>query len=121
LGLRVALIWTTRDDPIFAVPMLDAEYAVEWARSVRAGDVFGSPEGTAYFRTPLYAWLLALAALLPGDDLAGARLLQAGLGATAAALLASIAGRRFGRAAPASSRAGWRWPRGRSSSSPVSF
>jgi pentatricopeptide repeat protein len=99
LGLRVALIWTTRDDPIFAVPMLDAEYAVEWARSVRAGDVFGSPEGTAYFRTPLYAWLLALAALLPGDDLAGARLLQAGLGATAAALLASIAGRRFGRAA----------------------
>jgi tetratricopeptide (TPR) repeat protein len=96
LALRLALIATTRGDPLFDVPMLDAEYAVEWARKIRAGDLFGSLEGTAYFRPPLYAWFLAAVALLPGDDLLGARVGQAVLGAATAVLLAAIAG-RFGR------------------------
>jgi tetratricopeptide (TPR) repeat protein len=97
LAIRLALILATRGDPLFEVPMLDAEYAVDWARRIRAGDLFGSPEGTAYFRTPFYAWFLAAAALLPGDDLLGARVLQAALGAATAGLLAAVAGRRFGR------------------------
>ncbi|MGH2571656.1 MAG: ArnT family glycosyltransferase, partial [bacterium] len=96
LAIRLALIATTRGDPLFDVPMLDAEYAVEWAQKIRAGDVFGSLEGTAYFRPPLYAWFLAATALLPGDDLLGARVGQAVLGAATAVLLAAIAS-RFGR------------------------
>jgi 4-amino-4-deoxy-L-arabinose transferase-like glycosyltransferase len=99
LALRLLILATTADDPVFTTPMLDAEYAVDWARAIRAGDVFGSPEGTAYFRTPLYAWFLALAFLLPGPDLLAARILQSVLGALACALLADVAGRRFGRSA----------------------
>jgi len=99
LALRLLLVAGTRGDPLFDVPMLDAEYLVDWSRSIRAGDFFGSPEGTAYFRTPLYAWFLAAVSLLPGDDLLAARVAQAVLGAAAAALLASVAGRRFGRTA----------------------
>ncbi len=99
LALRAALVLTTADDPVFATPMLDAEYAVEWANEVRNGSFWGSPEGTAYFRTPLYAWFLAGAFSLPGPDLPVARFLQALLGAFTAVLLAGIAGRRAGRAA----------------------
>ena len=79
--------------------MLDAEYAVDWAREIRAGDFWGSPEGTAYFRTPLYAWFLAAAFSMPGDDLLGARLLQALLASLAGVLLADVSARRFGRTA----------------------
>ncbi|MGQ0723074.1 MAG: tetratricopeptide repeat protein [Candidatus Eiseniibacteriota bacterium] len=98
-ALRFALIATTAGDPIFEIPMLDAEYSVEWARRAAAGDLLGSPEGTAYFRTPLYTWFLAGAFLLPGPDLTTARLLQALLGAATCVMLAQVAGRRFGRAA----------------------
>lgn len=98
-ALRLALIATTAGDPIFELPMLDAEYSVDWARRAAAGDWLGSPEGTAYFRTPLYAWFLAAAFLLPGPDLPAARMLQALLGALTCVMLAQLAGRRFGRAA----------------------
>src|SRR5262245_2230735 len=79
--------------------MLDAEYVVDWAHDMVRGDVWGSPEHTAYFRTPLYAWFLALAFLLPGPDLTIARILQALLGALAAVMVADLARRRFGRVA----------------------
>jgi tetratricopeptide (TPR) repeat protein len=98
-ALRFALIVTTAGDPVFEIPMLDAEYSVDWAGRAAAGDLLGSPEGTAYFRTPLYTWLLAGAFLLPGPDLPAARVLQALLGAAACVMLARVAGRRFGRAA----------------------
>lgn len=97
LALRLLLLAGTAHDPIFSVPMLDAEYLVDWARDVAGGGVFGSPEGTAYFRLPLYPWFLAGAFALPGDDLLTARVAQALLGAGAVVVLAGIAGRRFGR------------------------
>ncbi len=97
--LRGILVATTRGDPIFDVPMLDAEYAVDWARRIQAGDLWGSPEGTAYFRTPLYPAFLAAVFFLPGPDLLAARLVQAVLGAVTAVLLASVAAARFGRVA----------------------
>ncbi len=96
---RLAVIATGAGDPIVQTPMLDAEYAVEWAHQVAKGDVWASPEGDAYFRPPLYAWFLALAFALPGPDLLAARLLQALLGAATAMLLADVAGRRFGKIA----------------------
>ncbi len=99
LAIRILLLATTAGDPVFQIPMLDAEYLVGWARQVAAGDFFASPEGTAYFRTPLYAWFLAGAFRLPGDDLVTARILQAVLGTVTTVLVASIAARRFGRIA----------------------
>ncbi|HMB70016.1 MAG TPA: glycosyltransferase family 39 protein, partial [bacterium] len=99
LVLRLALLATTAGDPVLGTPMLDAEYAVDWAHAMRDGGPWMSPEGTAYFRTPLYAWFLALAFLLPGPDLLAARILQAVLGAATAAIVADLAGRRLGRGA----------------------
>jgi tetratricopeptide (TPR) repeat protein len=99
LALRIALLATTAHDPIFEVPMLDAEYLVNWAQSIAAGDLWGSPEHSAYFRTPLYPMFLAAIFQLPGNDLLLARIAQAVLGSIAAVLIASIAARRFGRVA----------------------
>ncbi|MFN8176638.1 MAG: glycosyltransferase family 39 protein [bacterium] len=99
LALRLIVVALASRDPIADVPMLDAEYMVDWAHQVAAGHVWSSPEGTAYFRTPLYAWLLALAFRLPGPDLPTARVLQALLGSLACVLLADLARRRFGRVA----------------------
>jgi tetratricopeptide (TPR) repeat protein len=99
LCLRLALVATTRGDPVFAVPMLDAEYAVDWAERIAVDGFWTSPEQTAYFRLPLYAWFLAGLFALPGPDLLAARLPQALLGAAAAPLLAHLAGRHGGRAA----------------------
>jgi Flp pilus assembly protein TadD len=99
LALRLVVVALASRDPIADVPMLDAEYVVDWAHDVARGRVWDSPEGTAYFRTPLYAWFLALAFLLPGPDLPAARLLQALLGALSVVLLADVAHRRFGRTA----------------------
>lgn len=96
---RLALLASGRDDPVARIPMLDAEYAVDWARRIAAGDFWGSPEAGAYFRPPLYEWFLAAAFRLPGDDLGVALGLQALLGAATAALLADISRRRFGRLA----------------------
>lgn len=99
IALRLSVAFLASRDPIADVPMLDAEYMVNWAQRIARGDVWGSPEGTAYFRTPLYAWFLAIAFLLPGPDLLVARLLQALLGAMSVVLLADLAHRRFGRRA----------------------
>lgn len=112
LALRLALLVTTAGDPVFGTPMLDAEYAVSWAEAMRTHGPWMSPEGTAYFRTPLYAWFLSLAFLLPGPDLPAARVLQALLGAAAAALVADLTGRRLGRAAgiAAGALAAVSWP-----------
>lgn len=110
--LRLALVLTTAGDPIFDIPMLDAEYAVDWARSMQGGSWWGSPEGTVYFRTPLYSWFLAALFSLPGHDLLVARLAQALLGALAAGALAHVAFRRFGRVAfwTTGALAGLSWP-----------
>lgn len=97
LALRLALLATTAGDPVFGTPMLDAEYATSWAHAMRTGGPWISPEGTAYFRTPLYAWFLAISFLLPGPDLLTARVLQALLGAATCVLLADLTGRRLGR------------------------
>jgi tetratricopeptide (TPR) repeat protein len=99
LGLRLALVATTSGDPVFGIPMLDAEYAVEWARKIPTDGFWTSPEETAYFRLPLYAWFLAAMFALPGPDLLAARLAQALLGAAAAPALAHLAGRHGGRTA----------------------
>ena len=99
LALRGALLISTAHDPIFDVPMLDAEYLVGWARTIAAGDLFGSPENTTYFRTPLYPMFLAAIFQLPGNDLMAARIVQAILGSVAAVFVASIAAHRFGRIA----------------------
>ncbi len=99
LGLRLTLIATTRNDPVFQLPMLDAEYLVEWARGLLESSPWMSPEDDTYFRTPLYAWFLAAAFALPGPDLLIARAIQAVLGSFAVTWLAQIAGRRFSPAA----------------------
>lgn len=99
LLVRLGFLAATRHDPLVQTPMLDAEYLVEWARQIQAGDFWGSPEGTAYFRTPLYAWFLALAFALPGPDVLTAQILQAILGAAAAGWLTSLTRTWHGRTA----------------------
>ena len=109
---RLALLATGRHDPVVQIPMLDAEYAVDWARQIATGNFWGSPEGGAYFRPPLYPWFLAAAFRLPGPELATARLLQALLGAFTAVFLAGIARHRFGRVAgwATAGLAAFAWP-----------
>jgi thioredoxin-like negative regulator of GroEL/4-amino-4-deoxy-L-arabinose transferase-like glycosyltransferase len=111
-AVRIAFLASASGDPVFDLPMLDAEYAVDWARQILAQGPWVSPEGSAYFRTPLYAWLLAALFALPGPDLLLARIFQAALGAVAAGWLAGIAGRRFGRVAfwTTGALAGLAWP-----------
>lgn len=99
LGFRLAHLLATRGDPVFDVPMLDAEYLVDWARQIQSEGVGASPEHTAYFRTPLYPLLLAGLFQLPGDDLGTARLVQALLGSISVIWLFGITFRRFGKRA----------------------
>jgi Flp pilus assembly protein TadD len=76
--LRFLYVLDLRASPLAEAPMLDEYYHVEWAKTLAAGDWIG---GQAFFRAPLYPYILGvLFALLKGSTFA-ARIVQVTYGA----------------------------------------
>ncbi len=72
-GLRVIYLSQVRDNPFFLDPIMDAAVHLEWAQRILDGNLLGSD---AFFRAPLYPYLLALLQAISGGDLFAVRLLQ---------------------------------------------
>lgn len=94
-ALRLIYVLALREHPRFEAPTMDAGYHLAWARTVASGETF--QEGP-FFRAPLYPYFLSFWTALSPDSTLLARLAQSVLGATGAALTASLAQRVMGRA-----------------------
>jgi Flp pilus assembly protein TadD len=82
--LRLLFVLDLRASPLSQAPMLDEYYHLEWAKALAAGDWIGSE---AFFRAPLYPYLLgAMLALFKGSVLA-ARIGQVTYGAATPVVL----------------------------------
>ena len=73
-ALRLIYVSHLSRSPLADFPVLDELYHVEWARALAAGDWMGS---TAFFRAPLYPYLLGAVFSLFGESLVVARVVQA--------------------------------------------
>ncbi len=96
--LRVVYVMGMRANPTFDRPILDAEYHVDWARAIAAGQDFyalrhGHPG--PYFRAPLYIWLLGALFRAFGDGLLLPRLVQCFFGAATTGLAYLVGKRAF--------------------------
>ncbi len=96
LLLRLAHLYTIRDDPQFVWLILDPRMYDEWARGIAAGDWLGE---RAFFQDPLYAYLLALPYRLFGVGHGFIAVIQSVAGALVAPLLYRAALPWFGRTA----------------------
>jgi len=72
--LRLIYLIQYRSNPIFGYPMVDELWHLNWAREILGGNFLGDE---AYFRGPLYSYLLAFFLLITGKSLFLVRLLQA--------------------------------------------
>jgi tetratricopeptide (TPR) repeat protein len=82
-GLRLALVISALDFPLFQIPIVDMEYHDEWARAIAAGNFWGDE---AFFRAPLYPYFLALLYAISGGSITFARIVQAAIGGGSAAV-----------------------------------
>ena len=73
-ALRLIYVAHLRGSPLAEFPVLDELYHVEWARALAGGDWVGS---TAFFRAPLYPYLVGVVFSLFGESLVVARVVQA--------------------------------------------
>jgi len=84
----------------FGLFYLDEEYHLEWAKALASG-VWSPPydalRGAAFFRAPLYPYLLAGFFKLLGPSLLLARVAQALVGSVSCVLSYAVSGRVFGR------------------------
>jgi tetratricopeptide (TPR) repeat protein len=94
VAVRAAVAHQLAGDPLLRAPQLDAGEALEWARRLAGGDWRLPPYPTRGFLYP--AFLAAILAASGGSALA-AQVVQIGLGAATAALLAAVAARWWGR------------------------
>ncbi|RPJ45391.1 MAG: phospholipid carrier-dependent glycosyltransferase, partial [Candidatus Latescibacterota bacterium] len=94
LFLRLLHTFDMRASPVFDRPAMDPGYHDQWARSIVAGDPITS--GEAYFRAPLYPYLLAAVYKIGGGDPVHPRLAQAFLGLLTLYLAYRIGRRLFG-------------------------
>lgn len=93
--LRFLFVLDLRASPLAQAPMLDEYYHVEWAKSLAAGDWVGTG---AFFRAPLYPYLLgALFAVFRGSAFA-ARIVQVTYGAGTPVVLFFLSRRILPRA-----------------------
>jgi len=93
LALRVIYVMHLRGSPLAEFPVLDELYHVEWARALAGGDWFGS---TAFFRAPLYPYLIGVIFSLFGESLMAARVIQATYAALTPVAVYFIGRRVFG-------------------------
>jgi len=80
-GLRLALVISASDFPLFRIPIVDMEYHDEWARAIAAGNFWGDE---AFFRAPLYPYFLALLYAISGGSITFTRIVQAAIGGSSA-------------------------------------
>jgi 4-amino-4-deoxy-L-arabinose transferase-like glycosyltransferase len=93
LVLRVGYVLQARaNDPLFLAPQMDALYHHQWATAIANGVEFIHD---AYFRAPLYPFLLGAIYKVFGPNLLAARLIQALIGSASCGLLYLLARRLF--------------------------
>lgn len=96
LLLRLIYLFHAADLAPFLSPGMDAEIYREWASAILAG----SPPDGAFFRAPLYPYLIAFLGFLFNQDLFWpVRFLQILISAAAAGLLAALARSLFNKSA----------------------
>lgn len=92
--LRCLFLWQISASPFFDLRLGDAEAYHEWARRIAAGDWIGRE---VFYQAPLYPYFLAIVYRLVGEGAVALRFIQAFIGATSCALLASAGISLFGR------------------------
>ncbi len=92
LLLRIAYLVQLRASPLFDAPIMDPLYHHEWAMKLAAGDWLGH---AAFFRAPLYPYLLGLLYALFGQSFLIPRLLQFAMGAASCVLVWRMGSRIF--------------------------
>jgi tetratricopeptide (TPR) repeat protein len=80
-ALRIALVATANDFPLFRIPIMDMKYHDEWARTIAAGNFWGDE---VFFRAPLYPYSLAFLYAISDGSITFARVFQAAVGAGSA-------------------------------------
>ncbi len=88
--LRALYVSHLQTSPLALSPMLDELYHVEWARALASGDWFGSD---AFFRAPLYPYILGMLLKISDGSLIVARHVQAMYGSLVP-VLTYLIGRR---------------------------
>jgi len=73
LVLRLIYLSQVRDNPFFTSPTMDPAYHLQWAKEILSGNLWGAE---AYFRAPLYPYMLAVFLKITGGDLFWVRFLQ---------------------------------------------
>jgi Flp pilus assembly protein TadD len=96
LAVRLIHLWQIRRAPFFTLLIGDGRAYDLWAQRIAAGDWIGQD---VFYQAPLYAYFLAAIYTIAGHDLLVVRLVQAGLGSLACALVAAAGSRLFSRPA----------------------
>jgi tetratricopeptide (TPR) repeat protein len=94
LFCRLLYLSQIYDNPTFEYPTLDARYHDEWAQAVAAGKL---TQPQAFFRAPLYPYLLGLAYYVFGHNYLAPRIVQYLIGSIGVVLLTLLAFRLFGK------------------------
>jgi tetratricopeptide (TPR) repeat protein len=92
--VRVIYLLQIRNSPTFHSPLVDQLWHWEWAGDILSGSFWGNG---AYFRAPLYAYLLAFLRLITDSSFFWVRLLQVLLSACTAFILVKLAEKLFSR------------------------
>ncbi|MCX7013216.1 MAG: tetratricopeptide repeat protein [Candidatus Sumerlaeota bacterium] len=93
---RVAYLRQYIESPYYGTVFLDELYHYDWASAVARGRILGDQ---AFFRAPLYSYLLGALFAITGPNLLWPRVAQIALGALATALVFLLGERLFGRRA----------------------
>lgn len=95
-SLRLVHVEQLKDSPFFDRHVMDPLYHHQWARAFADGQEREFVPG-AYFRAPLYPWMLGTIYWLFGESAVIPRVVQAVIGALSCGLLYLIGVRLFGR------------------------
>jgi 4-amino-4-deoxy-L-arabinose transferase-like glycosyltransferase len=94
--VRLLYVIETVKSPYFDYPIIDEAYHINWARALAVGDWLGVD---AFFRAPLYPYLLGVMVALFGENYFRLRLLHVLIGTVNCGLLYGIAKRTKGKTA----------------------
>ncbi|MCX8036292.1 MAG: tetratricopeptide repeat protein [Candidatus Sumerlaeia bacterium] len=95
-AVRAVFLLQSLESPYFGAPFLDEQYYYEWAKRIAGGRLISEH---AFFRAPLYAYLLGALFAVAGPNFFLPKLLQHLLGSLAAVVVFQIADRCFDRRA----------------------
>lgn len=93
-AVRAIFLFQSLSTPYFGAPFLDEQYYYEWAARISRGQWIGPH---AFFRAPLYAYLLGGLFAVVGPNFFLPKLLQHLLGSVAVVLIFKVAERCFDR------------------------